>query len=94
MGAKPCPYNATKVFFHAEEIIRGDRRDPTSCLQWEKLHMNLSGFREHDLRLPWVSKVVHFDGSWLVAAAFITFVDDIHPTGPGAEWLLLSLLTA
>eukprot|EP00978_Attheya_sp_CCMP212_P036262 scaffold163017_cov34-Attheya_sp.AAC.2 len=33
MGAKPCPYNATKAFFHAEEVIRGDRRDPTSCLR-------------------------------------------------------------
>ena len=35
MGFKPSPYNVTRAFAWAEEIMRGNRRDGDNPMQWD-----------------------------------------------------------
>jgi hypothetical protein len=58
MGFKPSPYNATRAFAWAEEIMRGDRREETNPMRWDRIRMNLPGEEDYTPSLPWVSKVV------------------------------------
>ena len=86
MGMRPSPFMATRLFWLAEEIVRGDRRDPENYLRWNHIRMNLPGSKSYDPTLPWMCKIVVHNGCYLVAANFITFVDDIRSGGPGREW--------
>ena len=86
MGMRPSPFMAIRLFWLAEEIVRGDRRDPENYLRWNHIRMNLPGSKSYDPTLPWMCKIVVHNGYYLVAADFITFVDDIRSGGPGREW--------
>ncbi len=37
MGFRSSPYNSIKMYLIAEEIICGDRRDPTNAFQWDTI---------------------------------------------------------
>ena len=86
MGFRPSPFAAIRMFLLAEEVVRGDRREKSNWLRWDKIRLNLPASKGYDPTLPWVSKVVLFAGFLLLAADFITFVDDIRTGGPGREW--------
>jgi hypothetical protein len=43
MGFKPSPYNSVKMYLVAEEILRGDRLDPSNAFQYDHIHLNLPG---------------------------------------------------
>ena len=83
MGLKWSPYQAVYFIHHAEELIRGDRADPTNVFRWDRVRLNLPGSEDYQPSLPWVSKVR--EGSEghepEVAADLFTFVDDLRPTG-------------
>ena len=82
MGVKSSPYSAIKCMHFAEEIIRGDRKDPDNVFRWDHVRLNLPGQDDYDPSLPWVSKVkVLEDGSVVLAADMHVFCDDLRPTG-------------
>jgi hypothetical protein len=62
MGLKSSPYQAVQALGFAEEIIRGDRRDPRNIFRWERVRLNLPSCEAYNLSLPWVSKVRSEDG--------------------------------
>jgi hypothetical protein len=65
----------------AEEVIQGDRSDPTNVFCWNEVRMNLPGrSKDYGPNKPWVSKVRLKDGR--IAANLFIFVDDLQPTGP------------
>jgi hypothetical protein len=41
----------------AEEVIRGDRKDPGNVYCWDMVAMNLPGSQDYDLNRPWGCKV-------------------------------------
>jgi hypothetical protein len=43
MGLKSSPYQAVQALGFAEEIIRGDRRDPRNISRWGMVRLNLPG---------------------------------------------------
>ncbi len=86
MGLKWSPYQAVKEMHFAEEIIRGDRRNPSNVFRWDRVRMNLPGQDNYEPSLPWVSKVKDLEnGEVVIAADLFTFVDDLRPTGATKE---------
>ena len=82
MGLAWSPYQAVKTLHFAEEVIRGDPKDPANVFRWDHVRLNLPGSPNYDPSLPWVSKVkVLKDGSVEVATDLFKFVDDLRPTG-------------
>jgi hypothetical protein len=81
------PYQAVQAMGVAEEIIRGDRSDPTNVYRWDSVKLNLPGSAEYDPNRPWVHKVRLEDGR--IAADLFIFVDDLRPTGSSRKeaWL-------
>jgi hypothetical protein len=57
MGLKPPPYQAVQGRMVAEEVIRGDSKDPKHPFGWDTVRMNLPGQDDYDPTLPWVSKI-------------------------------------
>jgi hypothetical protein len=43
MGLKSSPYQAVQALGFAEEVIRGDRRDPDNIFRWDSVRQNLPG---------------------------------------------------
>ena len=80
MGFKPSPYNAVGTFRWADEIIRGNPKDPDNPFRWDSVEMNLPGMLSFDPRRPWVSKRRE-DGC--IANDFVDYIDDIRPSGNG-----------
>ncbi len=82
MGLKWSPYQAIKSMHFAEEVTRGDRKDPNNVFSWDRVRLNLPGQPVYDPSLPWVSKVKDLeDGTVAVAADLFTFCDDLRPVG-------------
>ena len=71
----------------AEEIIRGNRLDPTNIFRWDRVRLNLPGSPAYDPAKPWVSKIRDINEQ--IVVDFCTFVDDARPTGPSKKeaWL-------
>jgi hypothetical protein len=80
MGLTSSPYCCCQAMGFAEEIIKGDRLDPTNVFRWSRVRLNLPGSDNYDPRHAWVSKVRDADGR--IAADVYTFVDDLRPVGP------------
>ena len=78
MGFKPSPYNATRAFAWAVEMMRGDRWDPLNPLHWDQVRVNLPGNEEYTPTLPWVSKVVGQSTCERIAGDFFMYIDDIR----------------
>ena len=86
MGLKWSPYQAVKSMHFAEEVIRGDRKDPANVFRWDHVRLNLPGQDDYEPSLPWVSKVkILEDGSTVLAADLHTFMDDLRPCGSTKE---------
>ena len=83
MGLKSSPYQCTQAMGMAEEVIRGDRLEPTNVFRWDRVRLNLPGQEGYDPSVPWVSKVRDSDGR--ITADLFTFVDDLRPTGSSKE---------
>jgi hypothetical protein len=79
MGLRSSPYQAVQAMGVTEEVIRGDRKDPTNMYHWDTVRMNLPGSPEYRPNQPWVSKF-RLDDAKIAADLFI-FVDDLRPTG-------------
>ena len=80
MGLKPSPYQAVQAMMVAEEVIRGDPKDPCNPYRWDGVRMNLPGQVDYDPTLPWVSKIRF--GDQCIACDVVIFVDDLRVTGP------------
>jgi len=78
MGCKVSPFQTIKAFLLAEEIIRGNRRDPKNPFWWERVQLNLPGEVNYNPRLSWIAKLRVDDK---VASDFFTYVDDIRTLG-------------
>jgi hypothetical protein len=87
MGPKSSPYQAVQALGFAEEIIRGDRRDPRNIFRWGRVRLNLPGCEAYNPSLPCVSKVRSEDGK--IAADLFAFMDDFRSVGPNKKeaWL-------
>ena len=83
MGFKWSPYQAVQGMTVADEVISGDRSDPTNVFRWSHVRLNLPGSPEYRPDLPWVSKVREEDGK--VAADKVVFVDDARTSGNGQK---------
>jgi hypothetical protein len=81
MGFKPSPFNATRAFAWAEEVIRGDPMDESNPLHWSKVRLNLPGEETYDLTLPWLSKVVGEPSCESIGGDFASYIDDIRTRG-------------
>lgn len=82
MGFKSSPYNSVKMTLIAEEVILGDRLDPSNPFQWDSVRLNLPGTRTYDPTCSWIAKV-RVDG--LNACILVTFVDDERVAGATRE---------
>jgi hypothetical protein len=87
MGCKSSPYQACQAMSVADELVRGSPRDMKNPFRWDWVRMNLPGSENYCCSKPWVSKVRACD--MRIAADFLSFVDDVWPTGPTKKecWL-------
>ena len=82
MGFRPSPYNSVKLYLIAEEVIRGDRHDPTNAFRWDSIELNLPGTADYSPHRAWITKR-RKDGS--LASDMVCFMDDERLTGAGPE---------
>eukprot|EP00957_Ditylum_brightwellii_P132859 10131431-Ditylum_brightwellii.AAC.2 len=82
MGNKPCPYTSIRAYLWGEEIIHGDRYDPSNALKWDLIILNLPGNMDYDPTDSWVYKHDMLTGR--VANYFGTYIDNIQTVG-GSE---------
>jgi hypothetical protein len=89
MGFRLSPYNAIRHYYHAEEFVIGDPKEPGSPLQWDRIILNLPGFDIFDPRLPWVFK--WDDERSCISGAVVMFVEDGRGSGGSVEhsWQVL-----
>eukprot|EP00957_Ditylum_brightwellii_P174818 13310256-Ditylum_brightwellii.AAC.1 len=59
-----------------EEIICGDRHDPSNALKWDSILLNLPGNMDYDPTYSWVYK--HDMSTGQVANDFGTYVDNVQ----------------
>jgi hypothetical protein len=86
MGFKPSPpYNATRAFAWAEEIMWGNRKDVDNPMRWDRVRLNLPGEEDYTPTLPWVSKVVQEGNCERIAGDSFTYIDDIRTCGQSDE---------
>ena len=83
MGLRPSPYICTQTFGWAEDVIRGDRRDPSNPLAWDTVVLNLPGDKDYNPELPWVYR--YNSVTKQMANFFGTYIDDIRTGGPSEE---------
>lgn len=57
MSFTNSPYIAVQGITVAEEVIVGDRTDPTNFFRWDIVELNLPGMANYDLSQPWVCKI-------------------------------------
>eukprot|EP00980_Cylindrotheca_fusiformis_P027010 scaffold18391_cov83-Cylindrotheca_fusiformis.AAC.3 len=88
-GLKPSPYNSIRFYYHAEEYVVGDPREPKSPLRWDRVILNLPGNGSFDPRLPWVYQ--WDDERETITGSVVTFVDDGRGSGSSVEhaWQVL-----
>jgi hypothetical protein len=83
MGMTSSPYNCTRAFSWGEDLIAGDRRDPSNPLRWDTVVLNLPGDPCYNPTLPWVFRIDSTSGD--LAAFFITYIDDVRSGGPSED---------
>lgn len=81
MGLKPSPFNATKAFAWAEEVVRGDSSDKVNLFHCNRVRLSLPGVEECNLALPWVSKIVDSKDGSRIASDFFSYINDIRTCG-------------
>jgi hypothetical protein len=80
MGCKSLPYQLVQGISVAEELIRGNPLDTNNLFRWDWVRMNFPGSTRYECGKLWVSKIRADD--MRIAADFVSFVDDVRPTGP------------
>jgi hypothetical protein len=79
MGFKPSPFVTTQTFGWSEEVIVGDRSDPSNPFYWDCVKLNLPGTEAYDPSMPWVYRWNSRDAQ--MASFFGTYIDDIRGGG-------------
>jgi hypothetical protein len=79
MGLKSSPYQAVQGLSFAEEVIRGDHKNPANVFCWHIIRRNLAGLEQYDSALPWISKIRKEDGK--IATDLFSFMDNFRATG-------------
>ena len=79
MGFTWSPYQAVQGMMVVDEVIGGDRFDPSNVFRWDNVCLNLPGDPAYDPTMPWVYKCRLEDG--LIAADRVIFVDDVRTVG-------------
>lgn len=79
MGLKSSPYQACQAMMVVEEIIKGDRSDPTNPFRWDVVVINLPGSPDYDPTMPWTYKIRTSDGK--ISCDIFIYVDDLRVTG-------------
>lgn len=90
MGFSPSPFTAIREELIGEEVVRGDRLDPSNIFRWDRVRLNLPGSGDFNPAWPWVSQVftdtTEAEGPLVrIACNFATFVDDIRAAGYSLE---------
>lgn len=85
MGFVSSPYNAVQGTFFAEEVIRGNHRDPTNILRWDYVLLNLPGTQHYNPSQPWVCKMRlnHPNETPTISNNLVIYVDDVRTTACG-----------
>jgi hypothetical protein len=93
MGMKP-PYNAVRYFYWAEELARGNRKDPKNPLHYTEVVMNLPGTKTYDPTKPNIYK--WNEGARRVAGEIVTFIDNMRAFGFSKEnaWQIMRKITS
>jgi hypothetical protein len=79
MGFKPSPFVTTQTFGWSEEVIVGDRSEPSNPFFWDCVKLNLPGTKAYDPSMPWVYRWNSRDSQ--MASFFGTYIDDIRGGG-------------
>jgi hypothetical protein len=82
MGLKPSPYFSIQGTLLAEEVVRGNRLDPTNPYHWDRVHLNLPGSPSYLPSKPWVQLLTH-DGK--LSGTSLRYVDDLRLVGHSSE---------
>ncbi len=82
MGFRLLLYNVVKLYLIAEEILRGDRHDPSNAFQYKHVWLKLPGTLAYLPSLSWISKRRH---NRSLASNFVCFVDNQRVMGEGGE---------
>jgi len=56
MGISQSPHQAAQGMGWWEDIVRGNRHDPTNVFRWDNVVLNSPGASEYDPSRPWVYK--------------------------------------
>ncbi len=92
IGMKSSPYNAVRHYYWGEEFARGNPRDKSNPMGYNRVRMNLPGQENYDPLLPKVMKwndTASDNNTGIVTGAVagdvITFVDDVCIIGHSKE---------
>ena len=80
MGLKSSPYQACQAMMIVEEVVKGDRANPSNPFRWDLVIENLPGSDNYDPTKPWIYKTRANDGQ--IACDIFIYVDDLRVTGP------------
>ena len=83
MGFSPSPETSIRMYYVAEEFVRGNRRDPKNPLRWDKVVLNSYGNQNYNPSLPTVYKWDNL--SKMIAGDIKAFVDDLRVIGHSLE---------
>ena len=92
MGFTPSPETSIRMYYLAEEFIRGDRKASNNPLRWDEVVLNCFGTMSYDPSLPTVYK---WDGvTKQIAGDVKAFVDDLRAIGHNMEhaWSIARLI--
>jgi hypothetical protein len=56
MGFRPSPYYTVRLYYWAEEFVRGNPKQISNPLRWNEVILNLPGNPAYDPTLPRVMK--------------------------------------
>jgi hypothetical protein len=85
MGFRSSPYNSVKMYWIAEEVIKGDHHDQKNAFRWDHILLNLPGTTRYYPSKAWILKR-RKDGA--LASNVVTFVDDKRIMAGGEEDLV------
>jgi hypothetical protein len=87
MGFVFSPYQSIQGMLWAEELIMGNRFDPSNPFRFAVVVLNLPGSPTYNPALPWVSKRRTSNGP--LACDLFIYVDDCRTLGPSEQdcWL-------
>jgi hypothetical protein len=88
MGLRSSPFNACKAMAWADDIIRGDRFDPSNAFRWDRYLLNLPGTKDYDPSLPRGYKWNDKNNS--IAGNFEIYIDDIRSSNSSEEGCVLA----